>query len=187
MWVTTCRFGAILNADCGIKPLKFANCGFGKYFWRVRISAVLFCFAECRIDVNSALCKTKKYCRNAENPFATFFTGDFNAHSQYWWPSLRLSQVVSEPTNFEPNKKPSCNDLAITDQPNLILDSGTRASLVPYCRHQIIYCKINFRIPSPPPLDRKIWYFNRANSAAIKRSMTNFPWLQHLNLNTDSN
>ena len=22
----------------------------------------------------------------AENPFATFFTGDFNAHSQYWWP-----------------------------------------------------------------------------------------------------
>ena len=21
-----------------------------------------------------------------ENPFATFFTGDFNAHSQYWWP-----------------------------------------------------------------------------------------------------
>ena len=22
----------------------------------------------------------------AENPFVTFFTGDFNAHSQYWWP-----------------------------------------------------------------------------------------------------
>ena len=21
----------------------------------------------------------------AENPFATFFTGDFNAHSQFWW------------------------------------------------------------------------------------------------------
>ena len=35
--------------------------------------------------------------------------------------------------------------------------------------------------------DRKIWHFNRANSAAIKSSMTNFPWLQHLNLNTDTN
>ena len=80
----------------------------------------------------------------SENPFATFFTGDFNAHSQYWWPdgdttpegsdiehllsSLGLSQVISEPTNFEPNKKPSCIDLVITDQANLILDSGTRAS-----------------------------------------------------------
>ena len=58
----------------------------------------------------------------AENPFATFFTGDFNAHSQYWWPngdttpggteiehllsSLGLSQVICEPTNFEPNKNP---------------------------------------------------------------------------------
>ena len=139
----------------------------------------------------------------AENPFATFFTGDFNAHSQYWWPdgdttpegteiehllsSLGLSQVICEPTNFEPNKKPSCIDLVIFDQPNLVLDSGTRASLDPYCHHQIIYCKVNFRVPPSPPLDRKIWHFNRANSAAIKSSMTNFPWLQHLNLNTDPN
>ena len=138
----------------------------------------------------------------AENPFATFFTGDFNAHSQFSWPdgdtapegmkieylltSLGLSQVISEPTNFEPNKNPSCIDLVITDQPNLILDSGTRVSLDPYCHHQIVYCKINLRIP-PPPFDRKIWHFNRANSAAIKRSMNNFPWRQHLNVNTDIN
>ena len=46
-----------------------------------------------------------------------FFTGDFNTHSQFWWPDgdktdegtdidelftkLGLSQVISEPTNFE--------------------------------------------------------------------------------------
>ena len=139
----------------------------------------------------------------AENPFATFFTGDFNAHSQFWWTdgdttpegteienlltSLGLSQVISEPTNFEPNKNPSCIDLVITDQPNLILDSGTRTSLDPHCHHQIIFCKVNFRIPLPPPIDRKIWHFNRANSAAIKKSMTKFPWRQHLNVNTDTN
>ena len=51
-----------------------------------------------------------------------FFAGDFNGHCQLWWPdgdttaegreienllsSLGLSQLVSEPTNFEPNKKP---------------------------------------------------------------------------------
>ena len=139
----------------------------------------------------------------AENPFATFFTGDFNAHSQFWWTdgdttpegteienlltSLGLAQVISEPTNFEPNKNPSCIDLVVTDQPNLILDSGTRASLDPCCHHQIIYCKVNFRIPPPPPIDRKIWHFNRANSAAIKKSMSEFPWRQHLNVNTDTN
>ena len=61
------------------------------------------------------------------------------------------------------------------------------ASLDPYFHHQIIYCKVNFRIPPPPPLDRKIWHFNRANLAAIKRSMINFPWLEQLNLNMDTN
>ena len=107
----------------------------------------------------------------AENPFAAFFTGDFNVHPKYWWTdddttpegseiehllsSLVLSEVISEPTNFEPNKNPTCIDLVITDQPNLILDTGTRVSLDPYCHHQIIYCKVNFRIPPPPPLDRK--------------------------------
>ena len=138
-----------------------------------------------------------------ENPFATFFIGDFNAYSQSWWPdgdttpegieienlftSLGLSQIISEPTNFEPNKNPSCIDLIATDQPNLILDCDTRASLDTFCHHQIIYCKINFRIHPPPPFERKIWHFNRANRAVIKRSMTTFPWLQHLNINTDPN
>ena len=101
--------------------------------------------------------------------------------------SLGLSQVISEPTNFDPGKKPSCIDLIVTDQPNIILDSGTRASLDPLCHHQIIYCKVNFRIPPPTPFERKIWHFNRANTAAIKRSMTSFPWIQHLSLNTDPN
>ena len=55
--------------------------------------------------------------------------------------SLNLYQVISEPTNFEPNKNSSCIDLVITDQPNLILDSGTRASLDPYCYHQIFTVK----------------------------------------------
>ena len=132
-----------------------------------------------------------------------FSIGDFNAHSQFWWSdgdttpegreiedlftSLSLPQIISEPTNFVPNKNPSCIDLIVTDQPNLILDSGTRASLDPFCHHQIIHCKVNFRIPPPPPFERKIWHFNRANIAANKKSMVIFPWIQHLNLNTDPN
>ena len=70
-----------------------------------------------------------------ENPYASFFTGDFNGHSQSWWPdvdataegreienlisSLGFPQLISVPTHFEPNKNPSCIDLVITDQPNL--------------------------------------------------------------------
>ena len=101
--------------------------------------------------------------------------------------SLGLSQVIAEPTNFDPGSKPSCIDHIVTDQPNIILDSGTRSSLDPLCHHQIIYCKVNFRIPPPPPFERKIWHFHRANTAAIKRSMSSFPWIQQLSLNTDPN
>ena len=139
----------------------------------------------------------------AESPFGSFLTGDFNAHSLLWWSdgdtnpegleienlitSLGLSQIISKPTNFEPNKNPSCIDIIITDQPNLVLDRGNRASLDSYCHHQIIYCKVNFRIPPPPPFERKIWHFKRANIVAIKKSMTSLPWHQHLNINTDPN
>ena len=135
----------------------------------------------------------------AENPLAMFFTGDFKGHSQFWLPEgdttdegtdidkLGLSQLLSEPTNFEPHKNPSCIDLLVTDQPNIILDSGTRASLDSYCHRQIIHCKVNFRILPPLPYERKIWHYNKADSVAIKRSMTNFPWWQNLNNNTDPN
>ena len=101
-----------------------------------------------------------------ENPFAVCLTGDFNAYSQFWWPdgdttpegteieelitNLGLFQLISEPTNFEPHKNPSCIDLVVTD-----LDSGTRASLDSYCHHQIVHCKVNFRIPPPFHLSEK--------------------------------
>ena len=138
-----------------------------------------------------------------ENPYAVFYTGDFNGHSTLWWDkgdttpegkgieelfsTLSLSQVISEPTNFTPNKNPSCIDLLVTDQPNLILDSGTRPSLDPKCHHQIIYGKINLKIPPPPPTERKIWHYHKANTDAIKNSMTSFPWAQHLGLNLNPN
>ena len=138
-----------------------------------------------------------------ENPYMTFFTGDFNGQSQIWYPggattpegaeiedlisNLGLHQVINEPTNFEPNKNSTCIDLIITDQPNLILDSGTLPSPDPFCHHQIIHCKANFNIPPPPPYERKMWYYDRANQELIKRSMNNFPWEQHLHLNTDPN
>ena len=48
---------------------------------------------------------------------------------------LGLHQLIHEPTNFEPHKNPSCIDLIFTDQPNLVMDSGTRPTLDNFCHH----------------------------------------------------
>ena len=32
-----------------------------------------------------------------------------------------------------------------------------------------------------------MWNYKKANTAAIQRSMSNFPWIQHFNLNPDPN
>ena len=117
------------------------------------------------------------------------FTGDFNAHSVLvvrWKNNLcrkrnrKFNFLLNYPSSFEPYKNLSWIDLIITDQPNLILDCGTRASLDSFCHHQIIYCRVNFRIP--PRFERKTWHFSRANIAAIKRSIVRFPWHIHLSL-----
>ena len=99
-----------------------------------------------------------------ENPFAMFFAGDFNGNYQLWWPE---SEETPEGREIE-----------------YMLTSAN--TLDPLCHHQIIYCKANIRIPPPLLFKRKFWHSNRANTGAIKRSMTKFPWLQHL-LNNDPN
>ena len=80
----------------------------------------------------------------------------------------RVGKLISEPTNFESNTNPSCIDLVTTDQPNLVLDCGTRASLDSFCHREITYCKVNFNIPPPPPYKRKIWHYDRTNIPLLK-------------------
>ena len=95
----------------------------------------------------------------SEKPYFLIFTGDFNAHSVQWWPNgdsnnegtqlnilfseLGLTQLNSKPTHFRKNCQPSCIDLIICDQPNLVSDSGVRSSLDQTCKHQITYCKLS--------------------------------------------
>ena len=61
-----------------------------------------------------------------EKPFALYFTGDFNGHSNLWWKdgdtnnegreieeltsSLGLHQIIDDPANMETKKKPTCID-----------------------------------------------------------------------------
>ena len=139
-----------------------------------------------------------------EKPYAMFWTGDANGHTQAWYPegdtnivgtkldemfsNLDLHQIVNEPTHFfRDDCAPSCIDIILTDQPNLIMNSGVRPSLDPTVKHQITYCKINFKIPPPPKYRRHIWHYSRAQIEHIKRSISEFPWHQHLSKYTNPN
>ena len=154
----------------------------------------------------------KSFLKNLENlhekiknqkPYAMFFTGDFNAHSQTWYPDgdtnpegvdldnlfcdLNLIQIISEPTHFmRDTVNPTCIDLIVTDQPNLVLDSGVRDSLDVTVKHKIVFCKINFKIPPLPKYSRKFWHFDRARENSIKAAVSEFAWetsLRNLNPN----
>ena len=134
----------------------------------------------------------------AENPYACFFTGDFNGHSQMWYPdgdtnaegtllddlfnSLSLKQLISEPAThyFRDDCRPSCIDLILTDQPNLIIESGVRSFLDPTVKHQIIFCKFNFKIPPLPNYCRRIWHFNRARVDLISQAVEQVDWEHEL-------
>ena len=138
-----------------------------------------------------------------EKHYALFVAGDFNSQSQSWYPDgastpegvsldelfskLDLTQFISEPTHFfREDCRPSCIDLILTDQPNLVLDSGVRPSLDPPVKHQITYCKINYKVPFRPKFKRLVWHYNRANVDLIRRSISEFSWIENLRLKTPS-
>ena len=120
-----------------------------------------------------------------ESPFCSFIVGDLNAKCTNWWTRgannlcgtelynlstlLGYSQIIKDPTNFEPNKNPTCIDLIFTSQPNLVFESGVHPSLCRTCHHQIIYAKICFKVHSPPSYKREVWHYNRARVDLIKR------------------
>ena len=125
--------------------------------------------------------------------------GNFNAHSAQWWPDgdsnnegtqldilfseLGLTQMISEPTHFREHCHPSCIDLIICDQPNLVIASGARPSLDNTCKQQITFCKLSIRTPIIPPFKRLVWFYDKANRELIKRAMTAVQWGLLLNKN----
>ena len=121
---------------------------------------------------------------NNSNPFLAIFLGDFNARNTLWWNGdiinsegldinelsshYNLHQLINTPTHILPNSE-SCIDLFFTSQPNLISESGVHASLFPRCHHQIIYAKINLKINYPPPYERLVWDYSKAEVTNIRK------------------
>ena len=127
--------------------------------------------------------------------------GDFNAKLSSWkfddpdtpegleinalTSSYGLTQMITDPTHILPYTS-TCIDLLFTNQPNMITKSGVLSSLHPNCHHQIIYAKINFKIIYPPPYERHIWHYTRANIHEMRHCLENINWERTFyNLNVD--
>ena len=135
------------------------------------------------------------------NQFMTIVLGDFNAKSNNWCKSditslegskvdtiansYGLNQLIQEPTHLL-NSSSSCIDLIFTSQPNLVMESGIHSSLHSNCHHQIVFAKFNLGIFYPPPYERTVEYYERANTELIKRAIDQFDWVRALsNVNVD--
>ena len=155
-------------------------------------------------ETNAFLSRLEQIWRNIvlESPTCSFVLGDINAKCTNWWANginnpcgielytlsrlLDYSQLINEPTNFEPNKSPSCIDLIFVSQLNLVVESGGHPSLFNTCHHQIIFEKISFKLFLPSPYEREIWHYSRAQVPLIQRSIKNIDWsraFENLSLN----
>ena len=127
----------------------------------------------------------------SSSPLFTIMLGDFTAKSSFWWKNDKTTvegarpealtslhgfhQLISEPTHLLPTYT-SCIDLIFTGQSNLVVDSGTHPPLNPKCHHQNTYYKLNLNIKYPPPYQRLVWDYKRANVKSIKKSIELVNW-----------
>ena len=118
--------------------------------------------------------------------------GDFNACCARWWKNditnyqgqeldfLTLSagynQIIGKSTHVI-NTFMSCIDLLIfcTNQ-SVISNHGVDVSIFEKCHHNIIYGKINIRVPLLPTYVREFWDNEKANIEHIKKAISNFDW-----------
>ena len=128
---------------------------------------------------------------NKRKPSLSVVTGDFNARSSSWWcndintiegshlysltSSNGFSQLINEPAHNQTNSS-SFIDLIFTNQPNLSVNSGVHSSLHPNCHHQIVHTSFNLDIYNPPPYQRLIWDYKKADSTNIRKALDSVNW-----------
>ena len=128
---------------------------------------------------------------NNRKPSLSVVTGDFNSRCSSWWSNdintregLKLlsltssngfTQLIHESTHIQANSS-SCIDLVFTDQPNLSVNSGVHASLHPNCHHQITHSNFNLNIYYPPPYQRLIWDYQKADANIIRKALDSVNW-----------
>ena len=93
--------------------------------------------------------------------------------------SFNLHQLITEPTHILQNSI-SCIDPIFSNQPNLILQKGVIPSLHENCHHQVVHASFDLRVCYPPPYERVLWDYKKANADLIQRSVREFDLLNLL-------
>ena len=70
----------------------------------------------------------------------------------------------------------SCIDLIFCTSQNLISKYGVDASIFDKCHHNIIYGKIDIRVPLQAKYVREVWDYSKADVQNIKKSIKDFNW-----------
>ena len=96
-------------------------------------------------------------------------------------------QLTKNPALFV-NSSASCINLILSTNKSLLNDCGIDPRLYDIRHHIIIFGKVNFKIPLPPPLYRGIWDCKDANNKTIQKSIRTFNWekfFQNKNINVE--
>ena len=126
-----------------------------------------------------------------QNPFLTVVLGDFNTKPSNWYKhdkttyegskinavtsQFGIQQLIKEPSHILGNSS-SCIDLIFTSHPSLVMESGIHPSLHSNCYHQITYAKFDLKIHYPPPYEREICHYHKANTDQIRKAIEQFSW-----------
>ena len=81
-----------------------------------------------------------------------------------------LYQMINEPTHILPSFT-SCIDLIFTNQPNLVINSGTHPSLHQYCHDHVIFAQINLEVYYFPPHKQLVPDYKKANIDTINSAI----------------
>ena len=112
---------------------------------------------------------------NKCKPSLSVITSDINAKSSYWWckdintaersklfslaSSNGFSQLINEQTHIQANRS------------SLSMNSGVHSSLHPSCHQHLVHSRFNLNIYYPPPYQRLIWDYKKADSTMIRKAL----------------
>ena len=83
--------------------------------------------------------------------------------------SAGYNQIIDTPTHVI-NTSMSYIDLIFCTNQSVISNHGVDVSIFDKCRHNIIYGKINIRVPLPPTYVREVGDYQKANIENIKKA-----------------
>ena len=178
-------------------PLKLININYLNecITFEIKIGDKISSFFSLYRSPNQSEDDSENVCNNLELTLdavsAIVAIGDFNANSSNWYTGdtttsegsktepitsqFGLQKIINEPTHIQ-GQTVSCTDLIFSSQPNLVMSLGIHSSLHQNCYHQIIFTTFNLKVHYPPPYEREVWHFKKADTGHIKRAINGFPW-----------